>query len=256
MPYPAGHREGTRKKIVASARRLFNLSGFDNVSVKQIMAGAGMTHGAFYEYFKDKSALYTEVLSCFLTDPNWSPCWEGVSVDLKAVDVGAQVIRAYLSRQHFDDVENSCPLVALPTDVRRSSPVVKLAFETVFSTMVALLERSVSDPAGGARRKKAQAIAALCVGGLIVSRALMNASLAEDLRQASMAVALELMDSSMSGKDAAKLRRGRRTNRAAAVNSTDRGKKLSPNRDGPLSSAVGSTSNAVLSPIAPGADAS
>ena len=71
MPYPAGQREATRKRIIDSARKLFNLHGFDNVSVKQIMAGAGMTHGAFYEYFKDKSALYSEVLSCFLTDPNW-----------------------------------------------------------------------------------------------------------------------------------------------------------------------------------------
>jgi len=194
MPYPAGHREATRKRIIESARKLFNLRGFDNVSVKQIMAGAGMTHGAFYEYFKDKSALYSEVLSCFLTDPNWGPRWEGISVDLKASNAGAQIIRAYLSRQHFDDIKNSCPMVALPTDVRRSSPAVKTAFETVFSAMVALLEHSVSGQDGGARREKAQAIAALCVGGLIVSRALHNVSLADDLREASMAVALELME--------------------------------------------------------------
>jgi TetR/AcrR family transcriptional repressor of nem operon len=195
MPYPAGHRQTTRKKIIESARKLFNLHGFDNVSVKQIMAGAGMTHGAFYEYFKDKSALYSEVLSCFLTDPNWGPRWEGISVDLNANDAGAQIIRAYLSRQHFDDVENSCPMVALPTDVRRSSPVVKAAFETVFSAMVALLEKSVSGHDDAGRRKRAQAIAALCVGGLIVSRALCNVGLADDLREASMAAALELMDS-------------------------------------------------------------
>src|ERR1700688_68819 len=139
MPYPTGHREATRKKIVESARKLFNQHGFDNVSVKQIMAGAGMTHGSFYEYFKNKSALYSEVLSCFLTDPNWGPRWKGVSVDLLAVDAGAQIIRAYLSRQHFDDIENSCPMVAVPTDVRRSTPVVKTAFEAVFLAMVALL---------------------------------------------------------------------------------------------------------------------
>jgi len=195
MPYPAGHREATRKRIIASARRLFNLHGFDNVSVKQIMAGAEMTHGAFYEYFKDKSALYSEVLGCFLTDPNWGPRWEGVSVDLQALDAGAQIIRAYLSRQHFDDVENSCPLVALPTDVRRSSPAVKSAFETVFSTMVGFLEQSVAGQDGGARRKKAKAIAALCVGGLTVSRALRDVSFADELREACMAVALGLMDS-------------------------------------------------------------
>jgi TetR/AcrR family transcriptional regulator, transcriptional repressor for nem operon len=194
MPYPTGHREATRKKIIESARRLFNRLGFDNVSVKQIMAGAGMTHGSFYVYFKGKSALYSEVMSCFLTDPDWVPRWEGISVDLAAIDAGEQIIRAYLSRQHFDDVENSCPMVALPTDVRRSSPDVKRAFETVFLTMVTLLEKSVSGQ-GRPRCEEAQGIAALCIGGLIVSRALPDGSRADELREACMNVALRLADS-------------------------------------------------------------
>jgi AcrR family transcriptional regulator len=61
MPYPAAHRKEIRARIVESARRLFNRHGFDNVSVKQIMAGAGLTHGGFYNYFKGKSSLYIEV---------------------------------------------------------------------------------------------------------------------------------------------------------------------------------------------------
>ena len=91
-----------------------------NVSLDEIMAGAGMTRGGFYNYFKSKSELYAEALGCFFTDPEWKNCWEGVEVDLKSADVAPQVIRAYLSRQHYEDVENSCPMVALPTDVSRS----------------------------------------------------------------------------------------------------------------------------------------
>ena len=71
MPYPAGHRDEVRNQIIGSARKLFNRSGFDNVSVDQIMADAGLTRGGFYAYFKSKSDLYAEVLSCFLTDPNF-----------------------------------------------------------------------------------------------------------------------------------------------------------------------------------------
>ena len=41
------HRQQTRKKIVESARRLFNRHGFDAVSIDGIMAGAGLTRGAF-----------------------------------------------------------------------------------------------------------------------------------------------------------------------------------------------------------------
>lgn len=191
MPYAAGHRTEVKVKIIQSARRLFNRYGFDTVSIAEIMAGAGLTHGGFYSYFKSKSELYTEVLGCFFTDPNWKSCWEGVEVDLSSADVGPQVVRAYLSRQHFEDVENSCPMVALPTDVSRSNAHAKRAFETVFEAMVSVLERS-SIKNGRPRRPRAQAIAALCVGGMVVARAMLNRVRADELREACMSVALTL----------------------------------------------------------------
>lgn len=191
MPYPAGHRAQIKRKIVESARRLFNRYGFDNVSLHQIMSGAGLTHGAFYAYFKSKSDLYAEVLGCFFTDPEWKNCWDGVEVDLASTDVGPQVVRAYLSRQHFEDVENSCPMVALPTDVTRRGETAQRAFETVFRAMVGVLERSLVDK-GRSQRARAEAIAALCVGGMVVARAVVNRTLADELRDGCMAIALEL----------------------------------------------------------------
>jgi TetR/AcrR family transcriptional repressor of nem operon len=191
MPYPANHRVETKRTIVDSARRLFNRSGFDNVSLQEIMAGAGLTHGGFYSYFKSKSDLYAEVLGCFFTDPHWKSCWEGVKVDLSSTDVGSQVVRAYLSRQHFEDVENSCPMVALPTDVARSGSNAKAAFETVFTAMVSVLERSMVQ-SGNARRVRAQGIAAMCIGGMIVARTVLDRALADELRTSCMAVAHDL----------------------------------------------------------------
>lgn len=191
MPYPAGHRAAVKKTIVESARRLFNRHGFESVSLNQIMAGAGLTHGGFYSYFKSKSDLYAEVLGCFFTDPEWKSCWEGVEVDLSSTDVGPQVVRAYLSRQHFEDVENSCPMVALPTDVARSGKSAKRVFESVFKAMVSALERSMSEN-GQPRRTTAQGIAAMCVGDMVVARAMVDRALADELRDACMVVALEL----------------------------------------------------------------
>ncbi len=191
MPYPARHRREVRAKIVQSARRLFNCDGFNNVSIREIMAGAGLSHGGFYSYFHSKSDLYVEVLGCFFTDPKWKNCWEGVEVDLAAADAGAQVVRAYLSRQHFENVENSCPMVALPTDVARNGKKVKRAFEAVFQGMVSVLERSIKVN-GRPRRTHAQAIAAMCVGGMVVARAVGDDALGDELRGACLALALEL----------------------------------------------------------------
>src|SRR5437016_5220683 len=191
MPYPAGHRAEVKRKIIDSARKLFNRYGFENVSLQQIMAGAGLTPGGFYSYFKSKSDLYAEVLGCFFTDPEWKNCWEGVRVDLSSTDVGPQVVRAYLSRQHFEDVENSCPMVALPTDVARSGVSAKRAFETVFRAMVSVLERSLAQN-GRRRRATAQSIAALSIGGMVVARTMVDRALADELRAACIAVALDL----------------------------------------------------------------
>ena len=191
MPYPVGHRAAVRKRIIESARRLFNRHGFECVSLNEIMAGAGLTHGVFYSYFKSKSDLYAEVLGCFFTDPEWKNCWEGVHVDLSSTDVGPQVVRAYLSRQHFEDVENSCPMVALPTDVARSGVSAKRAFETVFKAMVSVLERSLKKK-GRRRRTTAQSIAALSIGGMVVARTMVDRALADELRAACASVALEL----------------------------------------------------------------
>jgi len=191
MPYPAGHRDEVRKKIIHSARRLFNRQGFDGVSVDEIMADAGLTRGGFYSYFGSKSDLYAEALACFFTDPEWNNSWEGVDIDLAAADSAAQIVRAYLSRQHFEDVENSCPMVALPSDVARSGKEAKQAFENVFQAMVGVLEHGMAT--GGQRnRVTAQAIAALCVGGMVVARSMDSRALADELREASMAVALRL----------------------------------------------------------------
>lgn len=191
MPYPAGHRVEVKGNIVDSARRLFNRYGFDNVSISQIMEGADLTHGGFYSYFKSKSDLYVEVLACFFTDPNWKNCWKGVHVDLSSTDVGAQVVRAYLSRQHFENVENSCPMAALPSYVARSGKNVKRAFETVFKAMVSVLERSLFHKEGPGHAR-AQAIAALCVGGMVVARSVLDGAVADELRDACMAMALKL----------------------------------------------------------------
>jgi hypothetical protein len=82
-------------------------------------------------------------------------------------------------------------MVALPSDVSRSGKSAKRAFETVFEAMVSVLERS-SIGNGRPRRTTAQATAALCVGGMVVARALVNRALADELRDACMGVALQL----------------------------------------------------------------
>ncbi len=191
MPYPPSRRDKTKAAIVRVARRLFNRFGFDGVSVNQIMAKAGLTHGGFYRHFESKSDLYAEAMQCFFTDPGWDSAWEGVEIDRAAADIGPQIIRAYLSRQHFEDIDNSCPMVALPSDVARAGEGAKRAYETVFKAMIELLQ-SGSRGDEHPDRTIALAIAALCVGGMVIARASDGRAFADEVRDACMEVALRL----------------------------------------------------------------
>jgi TetR/AcrR family transcriptional regulator, transcriptional repressor for nem operon len=191
MPYPPSHRDATKGAIVSVARRLFNRFGFDRVSIGQIMAEAGLTHGGFYHYFESKSDLYAEAMQCFFTDPGWDSTWEGIEIDRTAADIGPQIIRAYLSRQHFEDIDNSCPMVALPSDVARAGESAKRAYESVFKAMIEIL-RSGSRAEQHPDRTIALSVAALCVGGMVVARASEDRAFADEVRDACKAVALRL----------------------------------------------------------------
>ena len=73
----------------------------------------------------------------------------------------------------------------------RGDSQVKQAFEKEFGAMVRFLQRDFR----GRNRDTAttaQAIAALCVGGMVVARAMEDRRLADDLRDACKVVALKL----------------------------------------------------------------
>jgi TetR/AcrR family transcriptional regulator, transcriptional repressor for nem operon len=190
VPYPPEHRRRTRERIVRGAQALFNRHGFGAVSIDHLMKEAGLTRGGFYSYFRSKSELYAEAVALSLEVTPWSR-WEGVSVDFAARDAARQVVDAYLSREHFDDVDGSCPMVALPGDVARSGAVVKGAFERVFLAMAGLFEETLKRE-GRPDRRRALAIAEICVGAMVVARSVASPGLTEAIRDAARATALAL----------------------------------------------------------------
>jgi TetR/AcrR family transcriptional repressor of nem operon len=185
MPYAPEHKEQTRARIVECARRMFNRYGFEAVSIDQIMASAGLTRGGFYHHFANKEELYSEAIASYVR------CNPGMDFAAPARQIALQMVNAYLSRQHLEDVDRHCPMIALPSDVARAGPVVRRTYEMLLSGMVALFERGV-DPADGEARQAALAIATLCIGGMVLARTIEDDDLAAEIREAARRVALEL----------------------------------------------------------------
>src|SRR6202021_3955301 len=55
--------EQNRRLIVETASRMFRLQGLQNVAVADVMKESGFTHGGFYNHFKSKDELMTEVVA-------------------------------------------------------------------------------------------------------------------------------------------------------------------------------------------------
>jgi TetR/AcrR family transcriptional repressor of nem operon len=188
MPYTPEHKRETRQKVLESARRLFNKSGFSEVSIDEIMENAGLTRGGFYRHFATKDELYAEAVRRFLCTDAPKP-WQRRQDQARMVrkSRGQRVVDSYFSRDHFDDRESCCPLIALPSDVMRGSDGVKAAYREVLEKLIEILEADLKEPQ---RRERALAIVALCVGGVVAAKCMDDPTLADDLRRAAHRQAL------------------------------------------------------------------
>jgi TetR/AcrR family transcriptional regulator, transcriptional repressor for nem operon len=186
MPYSEEHKQEARQKILESARRLFNKKGFAEVSIDEVMENAGLTHGGFYRHFRDKAELYAEAVRWFLCAEAPKPWQRKPAIPAGAHKRrGKRVVDAYFSRAHFEDRESCCPLVALPSDVARSSDGVKKAYREVLEKLADIFEADFgSDLDEPEKSERALALVALCIGGIVAARCVDDPTLANNLRRA------------------------------------------------------------------------
>ena len=190
MPYTAQHKLATRQRILESARRLFNAKGFAAVSIEEVMAEAGLTHGGFYRHFSGKDELYAEAVRWFLCPEAPKP-WQRPRRDTAGKTRARRIVDAYFSRDHFNDHETCCPLIGLPSEVSHGSATVKAAYQDVLEKLLALLE---ADLDGRDTRERALTLVTLCIGGLVGSRNVDDPGLARSLREAAYRQAQSVLE--------------------------------------------------------------
>jgi TetR/AcrR family transcriptional repressor of nem operon len=194
MPYTAEHKARTRSRIVDSARTLFNSHGFDQVSIDQVMAHAGLTRGGFYNHFTSKDDLYAEAVASFSTcNPFVVKMRARKSPPPEPRRLARMLVDLYLSDEVLDDPDKHCPLYALPSDVARAGLKPREAYTNVIRSMSRVFRAAF--PSGDRDgERKAQLIVSLCVGGMVLARTTNDEGLRKSLRAAARSQAHTLLD--------------------------------------------------------------
>ncbi|MDE1465294.1 TetR/AcrR family transcriptional regulator [Spartinivicinus poritis] len=178
MPWTDDHKQASRQRILTSAAHLFTHKGYDNVSINEVMADAGLTRGTFYTHFSSKSELYAEsIITAAISG----------STLLQQLTTGKQPLacltKAYLSHEHREGETMHCPLAFLVTDVSQRDDTVRNVYTKAFRGFVDKLSATKSDQNTTPSVKVLQA-AVLMIGGLAIARAINEEELAEQLLNA------------------------------------------------------------------------
>ena len=131
MPYSPDHKSKTRQKIIRSAARLFKTVGYENVTIDQVMADAGLTRGGFYAHFRNKEDLFVATVESgidLLGEPILSRLRKAEKFGLDWTTTFAEL---YLSNQHLHHPGKGCALPTLSTEVARSGERAQKAFSKV-----------------------------------------------------------------------------------------------------------------------------
>src|SRR5262245_24090363 len=150
------------------------------------MAEVGLTAGGFYSHFRSKEDLFAEAMVTALEPQKMLNAARGPSHDPLVT-----LVKSYLSRTHRDMTGSGCPLPAVTSDVARKSDSTREAYERQFLKYVNEIEAMLSDDSG-ASREKALSIIAQCVGGLMLSRAVKDSKLSDQILRACRSAALEI----------------------------------------------------------------
>lgn len=173
--------EENRQTVIDVASRLFREHGFDGIGLKDLMAGAGLTQGAFYKQFESKDDLAAQASKRALESA--SDRWSAAAQSNPEAPLAA-VVDFYLSMGHCAEKTDGCPIVALGSDAARQGPNVKAAFEAGITDHLEMLSGWVGKADSDVPDGKAMAILSTMVGAVLLSRAVNDERLSKQFLQA------------------------------------------------------------------------
>lgn len=183
MPRVSREQAATNHQAIEdAASRLFRERGVNAVSVADVMAEAGLTHGGFYAHFPSKDAL--AATACASAFAFAAEKWRRRIADAPTRAAARRAIaEGYLRDRHCDPCAASCPTATLVTDVARS-PANHPIHAAYVSGVREQIETLTKLGASGDRARDRTAACvqlATMMGALLLARATHGDPLADDI---------------------------------------------------------------------------
>ncbi|SAL64979.1 TetR family transcriptional regulator [Caballeronia udeis] len=177
-------KEITHERIVQVAARVIRRSGYDGTGVADIMKEAGLTHGGFYAHFPSREVLLAEAAD--RAGAEAVALSEQIAASVPPEQALRSLVRAYLSKEHCEDMETGCPVSALGSEMPRQAPVVRRAATRRIKEMIDVVARQLPDWGQPGAHEQALTTVATMVGTMVLARAVDDPKLSESFLEAAL----------------------------------------------------------------------
>jgi len=166
----AREKQATLDRILDAAARRIREEGLDGAAIVPVMRDAGLTHGAFYSHFANKDDLASAAFGHAITvgRSHWIKPSRGESWSTRL----AGLAKRYLTTAHRDDLSTSCAFATLSSDAAHGSEQFRAGYERELRKSLAAICEDDDD-----RLDDAIALMAVCVGGIALSRGVVDPKL-------------------------------------------------------------------------------
>jgi len=171
MRYSDTHKEETRQKVVKAAAAAVRAKGPDGVSVAEIMAEVGLTHGGFYAHFPSKEALVAAAIDEAFSQN--SRRFARMTEGLAPAESLATYVDAYVTLRHRAMRDGGCPVASLSSELPRQGAPVREAYERGVKAMVGRIAGWLPEDTPE-RESLAASLVAEMAGAVSLSRAMSN----------------------------------------------------------------------------------
>lgn len=170
MRYNREHKERSRHRILFSAARLMRKHGIGNVSIAQVMADAGLTHGAFYAHFSSKDDLAEQAMASALND-SFNRLRDTLRKGAARGEPALQlIVDFYLSEQHLESPWGGCALSCVAQEVVRGDAGGREAMLAALDDVATLVAPHMPGEHEQERSARARSLYAALVGVVTLAR--------------------------------------------------------------------------------------